>query len=194
MARQINYDKLAAIKQSTMELIAQNGNQKTTISMVAKHAGVSAGYLYTHFDSKEALIDALIHDTYLDVLGKLMRIGQSGKNIEEMLSEFLCSLMNIAYEDPVKAKFLTSLAHDERFIKEFVMEDPHGIFKIAEKVLVVGKREQVFREDLSAEELLLVFLNLPISSIYYSFIIDKGKDFNAQMQQKVVRLCLNALK
>lgn len=194
MARQINYEKLKSIKKSTMELVSQNGNQKTTISMVAKHAGVSAGYLYTHFDSKEALIDELIHDTYLDVLGKLVKIGESGKDIESMISDFLMSLMNLATEDPVKAKFLTSLAHDERFIKEFVMEDPHGVFKIAENVLVIGKKENVFRQDLSAEELLLVFLNLPISSIYYSFILDRGEGFYAQMQQKVVRLCLNALR
>jgi AcrR family transcriptional regulator len=177
-----------------MELIAENGNQKTTISMVAKHAGVSSGYLYTHFESKEALIDELIHDTYLDVLAKLVKIGESNKSIELMISDFLMSLMNLANEDSIKAKFLTSLAHDARFIKEFVLEDPHGVFEIAEKVLILGKREKIFRADLIAEELLLVFLNLPISSIYYNLIVDKGDGFYSEMQHKIVRLCLNALK
>lgn len=194
MARQVDYEKLEAIKRSTMELIAYNGHQKTTISAVAKHAGVSAGYLYTHFDSKKELIDGLIHDTYLEIYGKLVEIGKGDKPIDEMIGDFLLSLMDIASEDPVKARFLTSLAHDERFIKEFVVDDPHGIFKIADAVLDAGKKEGIFRENLIAEELLLVLLNLPISSIFYSFTMNDERDNFNDMKRRIVQLCLNALR
>lgn len=193
MARQINYEKLEAIKQSTMELVALNGNQKTTISMIAKHAGVSAGYLYTHFSSKDALIDELIHDTFLDIYSKLIKSKRKDENVESQISDFLLSLMNMVNEEPIKARFITFLAHDERLIKEFVMEDSLGIFEIANTILTEGKAQGVFRQDLIREELLLMLLNLPISSMYYSFIGNRGSEFYSEMQRRIARLCLSAL-
>lgn len=194
MARQINYEKLQAVKSSTMKLIAENGSSKATISEVAKHAGVSAGYLYTHFKSKDALVDCLITDIYEDILKRLVEINQISGSIEVKLAEFIKSLLALAEEDLVKAKFLISLAHNERFIKEFIMEDPHGVFEIAEKVLEVGKAEKFFRADLNVQELMLVMLNLPISSMYYGIMAGCNKDMKSDMNQRVVKLCLNALR
>jgi len=194
MARQINYEKLEAIKRSTMELISQQGYQKATISAVAKNAGVSAGYLYTHFESKDALIDTLIHDVYMEVYSMLVAIGKESGDMGSKLKRFINSLLDIPHEDPIKAKFLVSLAHDERFLKEFLGSDSHGIFDIAERVMIAGKKEGIFRDSLIVEELLLTTLNLPISSIYYGFIL--GNDYSEQpdMHSRIADLCLNALK
>ncbi len=194
MARQINYEKLEAIKRSTMELISQKGYQKATISAVAKNAGVSAGYLYTHFDSKDALIDTLIHDVYVEIHSMLVAIGKERGNIGDKLKTFINSLLDISYADPIKAKFLVSLAHDERFLKEFFGSDSHGIFDIAERVMVAGKNEGIFRESLIVEELLLTALNLPISSIYYGFIMGNDSSEQPDMHNRIADLCLNALK
>lgn len=194
MARQINYEKLESIKRSTMELISKNGNQKTTISMVAKHAGVSAGYLYTHFDSKEALIDELIHDVYNEVHSKLVEIGTGESDLGVKMTRFINSLLNMSHEEPVKAKFLVTLAHDERFIQEFFKDDSHGILAIAEKVMIAGKREGIFRQSLIVEELLLATLNLPISSMYYGFALERLYREGPDMHNRIATLCLNALK
>ncbi|MBN2897693.1 MAG: TetR/AcrR family transcriptional regulator [Clostridia bacterium] len=193
MARQINYEKLDAVKYSTMKLIAENGSQGATISEVAKHAGVSAGYLYTHFESKDALVDQLITDIYGEILKKLIVIGKQEGTIKDKLATFIRSFMRLADEDPVRARFLISLAHDERFLKEFILEDPHGVFEIAEKVLVMGKTEGFFREDLIVQELLLIMLNLPISCMYYGFMVGPT-EIKADMSNRIVTLCLSALR
>jgi AcrR family transcriptional regulator len=192
MARQINYEKLQAVKNSTMKLIAENGSSKATISEVAKHAGVSAGYLYTHFESKDALVDSLIVDIYEDILEKLVEISKLPGSIKIKLAEFIRALLNLTDEDPVKAKFLISLAHDERFLKEFIMDDPHGVFEIAENVLIAGKRENFFRKDLNVQELMLIMLNLPITSMYYRMMAECEN--NAEMNERVIKLCLNAVR
>lgn len=194
MARQIDYEKLEAIKQSTMELIAKNGSQKTTISSVAKHAGVSAGYLYTHFESKEALISDLIRDLYKEIYDMLANVGKDKHHLKNQIELFLEALMNMSNEAPIKARFLVSLAHDKRFIKEFLLEDPHGIIKIFEGVLITGKEEGIFRQDLNREELLLMLLNMPISSMFYGFVSEDSLDFSKDMRRRIIRLCLNALK
>lgn len=194
MARQIDYEKLESIKQSTMALIAENGSQKTTISAVAKHAGVSSGYLYTHFESKEALISELIKDLYKELYDMLINVGKDKQHLEAQIEHFLETLMNMSNVEPIKAKFLVSLAHDKRFIKEFLLEDPHGIIKIFEGVLITGKEEGIFRPDLNREELLLILLNLPTSSMFYGFISDDYLELSKDMRSRIIKLCLNALK
>ena len=48
------------ILDAAAELLLRYGYDKTTISDVAKTAGVSKGAIYLHFESREALFDALI--------------------------------------------------------------------------------------------------------------------------------------
>lgn len=51
------------ILDAARQLILHYGYDKTTVSDIAREAGVSKGAIYLHFSSKEALLDALIeHD------------------------------------------------------------------------------------------------------------------------------------
>lgn len=193
MARQINYEKLNAVKRSAMALAAEEGPQKATISAIAKRAGVSVGYLYTHFDSKDALMDQLIQELYDEIYEDLKAISDTLGTTQEKMKTFIKSFMNVAYVDKIKAKFLISLAHDPRFIKEFIMEDPHGVFEIAEQVLNAGKRQGVIRKNLTAEELLLVMLNLPISSMYYCFVAEQFSINEVDVRDRIAALCLKAI-
>ena len=52
-------DKRAAILDATLRLISQNGFHGTSMSMIAKEAGVSAGIIYHYFENKDDLIDEL---------------------------------------------------------------------------------------------------------------------------------------
>ena len=42
------------------ELIVHYGFDKTTVSDIAREAGISKGAIYLHFDSKDALFEALL--------------------------------------------------------------------------------------------------------------------------------------
>ncbi len=48
------------IESAAMELFAHNGYGHTSISQIAKAAGISKGLLYNYYDSKEALLRALL--------------------------------------------------------------------------------------------------------------------------------------
>jgi AcrR family transcriptional regulator len=52
-------DKRTAILSSALELIVEHGFHNTPMSLIAKHAGVSAGIIYHYFESKDALIQEL---------------------------------------------------------------------------------------------------------------------------------------
>ncbi len=60
-------DKRTAILNSALELIVEHGFHNTPMSLIAKHAGVSAGIIYHYFESK----DELIQELYRTVKGQL---------------------------------------------------------------------------------------------------------------------------
>ena len=49
------------ILEAAFELMAKKGYEATSISQIAQHAGISKGLIYNYFDSKEAMLKALIH-------------------------------------------------------------------------------------------------------------------------------------
>ena len=57
---QIRAESKHKIMEAAFKLIATNGYESTSIAMIAKTAGVSKGLLYNYFESKEALVKALV--------------------------------------------------------------------------------------------------------------------------------------
>lgn len=55
-----NPERENRILDAAVRLIAHYGYDKTTVSDIAREAGVSKGAIYLHFDSKEALFEALL--------------------------------------------------------------------------------------------------------------------------------------
>ena len=56
---------------------AIEGYFRTTINHIAKHAGISKGLMYNYFDSKEALLKAIIHRSVNEVY-KYLDIDKDG--------------------------------------------------------------------------------------------------------------------
>jgi AcrR family transcriptional regulator len=59
-SRAINPEREARILDAAAQLIMHFGYDKTTVSDIARQAGVSKGAVYLHWDSKDALFEALL--------------------------------------------------------------------------------------------------------------------------------------
>src|SRR5512146_1450712 len=59
--QEIREEKMALIMDVALEHFANEGFYRTTISHIARHAGISKGLMYNYFESKEALLKAIIH-------------------------------------------------------------------------------------------------------------------------------------
>ena len=53
---------------AALELFASEGYSHCSISQLASHAGISKGLMYNYFDSKEALLIAIIEDGMEDIM------------------------------------------------------------------------------------------------------------------------------
>ena len=54
----------ATIMQAALELFGNNGYHNTTISQIAKEAGVSKGLLYNYFKGKEDLLECIVMEAF----------------------------------------------------------------------------------------------------------------------------------
>ena len=59
---EIREEKKKLITDVALELFANEGYHSTSISKIAKQAGISKGLVYNYFDSKEALLSTIFND------------------------------------------------------------------------------------------------------------------------------------
>lgn len=67
------------------ELFAERGFGATTVREIADAAGILSGSLYHHFDSKESMVDELVHGLLDRLTAAYRRIVASGDDPEQML-------------------------------------------------------------------------------------------------------------
>jgi AcrR family transcriptional regulator len=77
----------SVIKDTALALFAENGFHNTSISQIAKAAGVSKGLMYNYFESKEALLHAIMSDA-MDKGTELMQkhLKEGGDPKDQLLS------------------------------------------------------------------------------------------------------------
>lgn len=92
--------RLAALTQATETLLRRTTPEDLTVNELAREAGVSAAYLYTRFDSKQALLDSLIHEFETGQRDKAARLLQpqlwEGIGLEERISRLARQFLTAA--------------------------------------------------------------------------------------------------
>ena len=67
----IRSEKIKLITETALRLFAQHGYESTSVSMIAKEAGISKGLMYNYFESKNALLKLVMEEGtkgFLEVL------------------------------------------------------------------------------------------------------------------------------
>src|SRR5688500_12762704 len=93
-------DKKQAIFDSTLTLIRENGFHGTPMSLIAKKAGVAAGTIYHHFDSKDTLILELYDYVVDQMLSSLLQTDEEEMNYQERFFNFFISHCLFYIENP----------------------------------------------------------------------------------------------
>ncbi|MCB9295567.1 MAG: TetR/AcrR family transcriptional regulator [Lewinellaceae bacterium] len=107
---EIRQRSMEAIKKAAMELFAHNGYHSTSISQIAKEAGISKGLLYNYFDSKEDLLHDIIMEA-VDMGEQIMgEVLSSPKEAAQQLRSMTEVTFEIVQKDRHYWKLMTSLA------------------------------------------------------------------------------------
>ncbi len=116
MARKIDEDKIARIKEATMQTIVERGIESTTIAMIAKNANVSGGYLYRTYAGKQDLINEMYHDKVHSLYQELETLLSLNKtSIKPLIETFIKNRITYFLNEPNASKFFYQLLHNENF-------------------------------------------------------------------------------
>ena len=84
---EIRRDRQELLKATALRLFSANGYQATSISTIAREAGISKGLMYNYFESKEELLISLFDD-YFHLVGTLLNPNNDNEITNEEMDSF----------------------------------------------------------------------------------------------------------
>ena len=110
--KKIRESSKAKILVAALELFGIDGYHNTSISKIAKHAGISKGLMYNYFDSKESLLKDTIVMSFKDALEVVEEMQEKLASMQpiEVLEFSLEAFFNMLKENKDMWKLTFSLA------------------------------------------------------------------------------------
>ncbi|MFJ4470484.1 TetR/AcrR family transcriptional regulator [Streptomyces sp. NPDC089424] len=132
------------------EVFAEQGYNATTVRTIADHAGMLAGSLYYHFDSKESMLEEILR-TFLDELwdgyDTVLDAGLGPREtLRALVTESFREIDRHRAAVAIYQKESRQLAAQERFA--FLAESQRKFEKAWLSTLERGVADRVFRDDL----------------------------------------------
>jgi AcrR family transcriptional regulator len=121
----------AAIKEAALELFAMHGFASTSISRIAKEAGVSKGLMYNYYESKDALLHAIVEDTMQDMMAEMGQFLSPELSPDQRLRGIVEGTLNMVERN----------LHHWKLLMALTMQP--GLFKNMESVFSVQKDESI---------------------------------------------------
>ena len=112
----IREERKASIMLTALGLFAKNGFHGTTISSIAREAGISKGLLYNYFENKNDLIKTIIYSG-LDKIDSLMDPDKDGVLTGDEMEYFLDRFFDMLQNDTSFWKLYFTLLVQEPIIK-----------------------------------------------------------------------------
>ena len=150
MARPKSEDKRNAILDAATRLFAERGLTAAPTSEISKQAGVAEGTLFTYFETKDDLINALYREIKLELADAMMSDFPRKKNVRTKLQHVWDRYVNWGIAHPRQRKALAQLQVSEALTKESRKAGgaPFVEFQTMIRDAIDGR---VFRDDLPAE-------------------------------------------
>ena len=109
MARPKSEDKRNAILEAAIRVFAKRGLTAAPTSEISKQAGVAEGTLFTYFETKDDLINALYREIKLELADAMMSDFPRKKNVRIRLRHVWDRYVNWGAANPEQRKVLAQL-------------------------------------------------------------------------------------
>lgn len=192
MSKQIDKSKLERIQEAAITMISRRGATDASVAAIAREAGVSVGYLYRHYASKEELMDDLL-DTLLGRIGdRIAALVDEMKSPEEIVRGFVGYIFETAREKPDHVRFCLNLQNDLSCGISTRVTD--RLKALCGSIRERGKAMEYIDKRITAEDLYVVLLCMPLQYIgvrmrgVFRPLGDLRQDVDA-----VTAICLSAM-
>jgi AcrR family transcriptional regulator len=117
----IRKQKKELIMETALELFAENGFHATSISQIAKKAGISKGLTYNYFESKKEILDELIQHSFDTVFDNL-DLNKDGVVTKEEFIHFIRYSFSLVRDNLKHWKLFFSLLVQPQVAETFSRE------------------------------------------------------------------------
>jgi AcrR family transcriptional regulator len=150
VARPRSEDKRNAILEAATRVFAKRGLTAAPTSEISKQAGIAEGTLFTYFETKDDLINALYRELKLELADAMMSGFPRKKSVRIRLRHVWDRYVSWGVANPDQRKVLAQLTVSEVLTKE--SRDAAGAPFVEFQTTIRDAIEQrVFRSDLPAE-------------------------------------------
>lgn len=126
-------DKRSKIMQVALELLAEHGFHRVSMSMIAGKANVAVGTIYIYFNSKDELIDELFLDLERRIVTTLQENYSAKSTIREQFLFLTSKFLSFFLENTIQFRYF------EQYINS-----PYGILLHRDRLLGKIDREDIF--------------------------------------------------
>ena len=193
MSKRIDTSKIERIRDAAVEIISEQGITNCSVAAIAAKAGVSVGYLYRHYSSKEEFINDML-ELYFNVINeKISSLIAERNGVEQIVKGIILHILKTAEEKEALIKFLIMLLND--FSVTIRPSLTARVDALAEELMHMIRETPDIRQDLLPEDLFHVMISLPMQylSIHYNRIIST-KEPDSMAADHIVKQAMRLIK
>ncbi|OYT17012.1 MAG: TetR family transcriptional regulator [Bacteroidetes bacterium 4572_77] len=182
------------IIEKSIEIIAHKGIQGLTIKNLSKEIGISEPAIYRHFDSKTAILVALL-STFEDMADMMNMLMQNSQDTAIEKIEFIFSRMTEVFEETpslVSVIFSEEIFKNEKVLLEKITLILNKNEETIHSIIKMGQEKGEIRTDIYYKNISLMFmgsLRLLVKKWdinHYNFSLkEEGKSF-IQSLKKII--------
>lgn len=161
------HEKRGAILHAAVKVFVRKGFSRTTISDIAKQAGIGKGTIYEYFKTKEEII----HETFRHFLHELEpgfeEILLSEYNAREKLEKVLLTFQNLEKFGGESVDLLLHFWAEgmvERETKGLMLKELNDLYTsfrgLVSDIILEGMTEGIFRKDLNPEQMASIIIGM----------------------------------
>ncbi len=193
MARTVNKELGTRLEKATISMIVRRGYAGASVAEIAKKAGVSAGYLYSHYRNKEDLVRSIYESRVEEFDHYIDTTLDECATIREAMSRITGYMFSMTDSKPDLVKFLFFLINEHRF------HVPVSRLKATRDqcVAILGKGISTREIDpsLTLEDVYIIFFSIPLQQMQVRMDAkSKRRKFSTEDAERVTTFCMKAAR
>jgi TetR/AcrR family transcriptional regulator, fatty acid metabolism regulator protein len=135
------------IRDAAVRVFARKGFHSARVGDIAAEAGVAHGLLYHYFDSKDALLESVFHETWAALLELIREVEASGEAAGEQLRRVAAVVLRTWRRDPDLVRVLVREVTRTPQIQRQA-EDVGHAYEAIERIVRDGQERGELRDDI----------------------------------------------
>jgi len=190
LARITDPEKLENIKIAVMELLVEHGYGGMSIVSVSAKAGVSPGYLYKYYSSKEELVQELVETEMDSIIENLKFNISTSSSVFEAAYKTVYNLFMYANSHPINAKFTAAVFMDIKVPSKEKAENYKILVELAKQIIDLGIKTKEINPRAIPMEIVAIPFTIPFRYISVYLEVDRNKKFTLEEAKRVAEICV----